>query len=153
MDAPALVSIGFRDSGTAQAILNGLSTMVQDGSLCFCEQVVNELDWSADGEVTLLWAKATTGSLAHKGADYSLVEWVGIRFGALIDDSARASRESAAPYVVAQALSFQRKRAKVTVVTEDLASKPTRASLAEACAFFRLRTLDLDGFLDEVGLP
>jgi hypothetical protein len=121
--------------------------------LCFPGEVVEELERLAKEEAALIWAKTAASARCHKGAQFNYVSWVLEVCEDLVDKSALASQEPAAPYVAAQALELQTENVDVTVVTEDVLEKPTRKCLAEACDDLELPYVRVEQFLEETGLP
>lgn len=132
-------------------VYDGLTDLVNKRQLCFCDEVVVELERIARREYPLTWAKGIAGNRTNRGAGYGSAVWVGHDFSSIVDPTAKASAESAALYVVAQAVELD-KAADVTVVTEDLKEKPTRSCVRQACEHFNIRWLGLVEFLIEVDL-
>lgn len=151
MDGPAIVSVAIAVPDPNKIYL-GMTDLLEDGALCFPNEVLNELERTARNESSLVWARSCAASRAHKGAAYNFIEWVGHSFPDLVDTTARDTQEPGAVYVIAQALALLDAKLNVTVVTEDTRPKPTRACVLEACEHFDLRCLDLIEFLIEVGL-
>jgi hypothetical protein len=151
VDGPAIVSVPL-NVGEPSKVFLGMTEMLNDAKLCFCDQVVTELERIAKDEQPLVWAKGCSANRAHKGAAYNFIAWVTVDFSDLVDETARDTQEAAAVYVVAQALALRDAGLDVTVVSEDRYRKPTRASVREACEHFGLRCIALVEFLDEVGL-
>jgi hypothetical protein len=148
VDAPALVVVPLSVADPNEVFL-GLTALLNDGELCFCNEVVDELERTAKGEAPLVWVSGNAANRVHRGPAYNSIEWVAQDFPAIVDTTVRDTHESAALYVCAQALELSEGR-DVTVVTEDLRAKPTRTSLA--CEHFELRWLALLQFLNEVEL-
>jgi hypothetical protein len=151
LDGPAIVSVPLVVPDPSGAFL-GMTDLLSDGKLCFPNEVVVELERIARNEPPLVWAKGCAPNRAHKGAPYGFIEWVGRDFPSLIDPTARDTHESGAVYVVAQALALADADVSVTVVTNDVREKPTRASTLQACEHFELSCLELRDFLEAVGL-
>jgi hypothetical protein len=151
IDAPAIVSVPL-EVGDPNTVFLGMTRLLDDNCLCFSDDVVDELERTARGEQPLVWAKGAADKRAHKGASYNYVLWVGHDFPSIIDVTARDTQESAAMYVVAQALELRDAGHDVTVVSEDRYAKPTRASVLDACEHFGLPCIELVEFLSELGL-
>lgn len=151
LDGPAIVSVPLQVENPSEVFL-GMTRLLENGDLCFCGEILDELDRLARGEQALVWARSSAGNRAHKGAAYPSIEWVAQDFEAIIDTTARDTQEPAALYVVAQALELRDTGHDVTVVSEDRRPKPTRACLLEACEHFGLRCIALLDFLREVSL-
>jgi hypothetical protein len=151
VDAPALVSVPLQAPDPAD-VFTSMVEFVKNNELCYANEVVDELGRTARGEQPLMWAQACAGNRCNRGAAYNYAEWVGHDFPDIVDTTARDTQESAAPYVVAQALELRDAGLEVTVVTEDVHRKPTRASVREACEHFELRCITLGEFLAETGL-
>jgi len=151
LDGPAVVSVPL-EVDDANVVFLAMTDLLDNGDLCFCNEVVDELERTARGEPPLVWAKTAGPNRAHKGAAYDYWEWVAHKFEAIIDTTARDTQVSAALQVVAQALELRDAGRDVTVVSEDRRPKPTRASVLEVCEFFGLRCIALVEFLEELGL-
>jgi hypothetical protein len=151
IDGPALItlSLGVDD---ASDILTEMGELIENGTLCFCPEVLAELDRLAKGDMVVAWAHAAAPNRVHKGAAYSVSAWVVHDFPAITDTTARHTQESAAPYVVAQALELREAGQDVTIVSEDRRPKPTRASVLAACEHFEIKCITLHDFLVGVGL-
>ncbi len=151
LDGPAILSVSLEVSDE-NAVFVGLSELLDDGDLCFCDEVLPELDRLAKGEAGRTWARTAAPNRAHKGASYLAIEFVAQDFSEIIDTTARDTQESAALYVVAQALELRDAGREVIVVSQDRRPKPTRASVLEACEHFGLPCISLPEFLEQVGL-
>jgi hypothetical protein len=151
LDGPAIVSVPLQVANPSDVFL-GLTDLLDARELCFCNEVLDELDRIAKGEPALVWARSSAPNRAHKGSAYRYSVWVGHDFRELTDTTARDTQESAATYVVAQALELRDAGEDVTVVSEDRRPKPTRASLLQACEHFGLLCISVREFLVEVGL-
>jgi rRNA maturation endonuclease Nob1 len=152
VDTAALLTIQNDRSDGPNCFL-GLTDLINESKLCFPTEVVEELERLAKEEAALIWAKTAASARCHKGAPFNYVSWVLEVCEDLVDKSALASQEPAAPYVAAQALELKTENVEVTVVTEDVLEKPTRKCLLQACQDLELPYLRLDQFLNEVGLP
>lgn len=151
LDAPAVVSVMWLAKDPT-AVFDALTDLVTDRKVCFCDEVLTELERTARRETALTWAKSVAGARTNKGAGYSMIVWVGHDFSDIVDTTAKASAESCAPWVIAQALELQKAHVDVTVVTEDLKRKVTRASVREACEHFGIEWMTLTEFLDHAGI-
>lgn len=151
VDGPAIVSVPLI-APDPSAVFLGMTDLLNDGNLCFPNEVVDELERTARKESPLMWAKGCAPNRTNKGAPYRFIEWVGQDFPSLIDATARDTHETGAVYVVAQALALKEAKIAVSVVTNDIREKPTRASTLQACEHFKLPCLELAEFLATVGL-
>lgn len=151
LDGPAIVTVSLEVSDDNEVFM-GLTDLLDDGEVCFCDEVVPELERLAKGDPALTWAKTAAPNRAYKGASYLTIEFVAQDFKEIIDTTARDTQESAALYVVAQALELRDNGVEVTVVSQDRHSKPTRASVLEACQHFGLPCITLLKFLEQVSL-
>jgi hypothetical protein len=133
----AIVSVALVAPDPSAAFL-GMTDLLGEGKLCFPNEVVEELERIARKEAPLMWAKGCSPSRTNKGAPYPFIEWVGQDFPDLVDATARDTQETGAVYVVAQALALKDANLGVTVVTNDIRAKPTRASTQEACVHFKI---------------
>jgi hypothetical protein len=155
IDGSAIVSVSieFKDPIKANPVYIGMTDLLNRGDLCFCDQVVEELERTVRAEPPLMWASGCATGRPHKGAQYPAIEYVAQDFTAIIDGTVRDTQEPAALYVVAQALELQNGGHQITVVSEDRLVKPTRASLLEGCEHFSIRCIPLLPFLSETGIP
>jgi hypothetical protein len=150
-DASAIVSVQLC-SVAPNVVLAEMARRLNAGGLCFCNEVLDELERLARDEAPLAWAVASASSRANKGAPYKCIAWVAEDFKAIVDETARSTQEPAALYAVAQALDLKLAKREITVVTEDVRTKPTRASVKDACDHFDIRCIDLEDYIEEVGL-
>jgi hypothetical protein len=130
IDASAINHVGRQ--ATAPGVFDVLLEMIESHEMCFPDEVLDELERLAKGEHAYTWAKAAGASRLDRGAAYKHLVAVTHLVPALVD--AEAEYESSAPCVLAQARSLQLAGFSVRVVTEDVRDKPTRISLAAACA-------------------
>jgi hypothetical protein len=151
LDGPAIVSVALVAPDPSTAFI-GMTDLLNGGKLCFPNEVVDELERIARKEEPLVWAKGCAPSRTNKGAPYTFIEWVGQDFDDLIDTTARDTQESGAVYVIAQALALKDAGLAVTVVTNDVREKPTRASTQQACEHFKIPCMEVADFLAAVGL-
>jgi hypothetical protein len=151
VDATAIVSVP-RLVGNPDEVFEGLSDAVADSDLCYCNEVLDELARIARDTDALNWARTNSVNRCHNGAGLNALEWVGHDFGEIVDVTTRDTQEPASQYVIAQALELRENKHEITVVTEDIREKPTRASLREACEHFRLPWINCLELLDELGL-
>jgi hypothetical protein len=151
LDGPAIVSVALVVPDP-NAVFLGMTDLLNEGKLCFPNEVVEELERIARNEAPLVWAKGCAPSRTNKGAPYPFIEWVGQDFPDLIDTTARDTQESGAVYVVAQALTLEDANLSVTVVTNDVRAKPTRASTQQACQHFKIPCMELVDFLAALDL-
>ncbi len=86
----------------------------------------------------------------HRDASFKALGWVMHRAEDLADKT--ATRESSPPHVVAMALELHQGGLAVTVVTEDIHSKPTRMCMREACDLFEFERVYLRDCLEALEL-
>jgi hypothetical protein len=129
-----------------------MTDLVNESKLCFPTEVVEELERLAKAEAAFIWAKAVAGSRCHKGAPYNYTAWVLETCADIVDETALASQEPAAPFVAAQGVQLQDEDIEMTVVTEDVLEKPTRMCLWKACAELELPRMRLEDFLEDADL-
>lgn len=118
------------ESKDCASVFTSLTPFVESGDLSFCDEVVSELERTADN-AALVWASTAKGHRHHTGAGMSTRRWIAFNVSEIVDPE---GRHDAAPEVLAQARSLITDGHPITVVTEDLLGKPTRASLTHACA-------------------
>jgi hypothetical protein len=120
-----------RDSSNYNYAFAHLTDLVNASELTFCDQVVAELERTAEGDPGLLWADTVKALRSHSTAPYTTQRWVLANVDDVVDPD---DRYDAAPYVVAQAKALRDTgNDQLAVVTEDLADKPTRRALADIC--------------------
>lgn len=129
-DASAINFVGRQTN--AALIFDVLHDLMLGRHMCFPDEVVDELKRLAHGEIAYTWTRAAAVSRLDRGAAYKHLVAVTHRVPNLVDDE--AEYESSAPNVLAQAHSLMLDGHDVCVVTEDVRIKPTRLSLAAACA-------------------
>jgi Domain of unknown function (DUF4411) len=131
-----------------ELVFDRLTDLVKEGTVCFSNEVIDELKRLAEGELAYTWAKAAGTARREKGAPYDYVQWVADNVRDLVDEY--AEYESAAPTVLAQACYLKADGQEVCVVTEDIRDKPTRISLGSGCAQAGIRSIRLQQFLEEL---
>ena len=123
MDSSAINRVAT-ESSNYNATFTFLTTLVARAELTFCDQVIVELDRTADGDPGPLWAATVKDQRVDVGASYSTQRWVLSNVADIVDED---DAYDAAPYVVAQAKSLRDQgEESVTIVSEDDADKPTR---------------------------
>lgn len=152
VDTATLLTIQNERSDASECF-DGMTDLVQESRLCFPAEVVEELGRLARGEQALVWAKAVAASRCNKGAPYSFTSWVLESCSGLVDETALATQEPAAPFVAAQAVQIRAEDNEVFVVTEDIREKPTRLCLRQACEQLDLPSMRLEEFLEDTNLP
>lgn len=118
------------ESANFNATFSQLTILVEDGELCFCDEVVDELARTAENEPGALWAVTVKGYRLHNGANMATQRWVMGNVDRIVDADAR---NDAMPYVLSQARALQKDGHQISVVTEDVLEKPTRRALSDAC--------------------
>lgn len=131
------------------ATFDDLTARIVDGTLCFCDQVVEELNRTAESEPGALWVATVKRLRQHSGAAMATIRWVTQNVPRLIDPGAR---NDAAPYVLAQARSLDQDGHKVAIVTEDLHDKPTRRALSDACDHLQIPWLQVPEWTNQCGI-
>lgn len=130
MDSAAINHVASH-SRNYNEVFNRLTDLVKGAELTFCDQVVAELERTAEGEPGPLWAATVRDQRVDKGAPYAAQRWVLQNVEDIVDED---DPVDAAPYVVAHAKSLQDQgETEITVVTEDTADKPTRKSIRTVC--------------------
>jgi uncharacterized protein DUF4411 len=130
MDSSA-INLVAAESSNYNAAFERLTDLVKEAELTFCDQVVIELERTAEGDPGPLWATTVKDRRVDTGASYSTQRWVLSNVSDIVDPD---DSVDAAPYVVAQAKSLQDQGEKeLNVVTEDIADKPTRRSILSVC--------------------
>ncbi|MGK2938486.1 MAG: DUF4411 family protein [Solirubrobacteraceae bacterium] len=124
------------ESNNYNAVFAALTELVEDDELTFCDELVEELQRTAENEPGALWAASVKGQRNHKGAGMTTLSWVMRNVEGIVDEQ---GRNDAMPYVLAQARALNNDGHIVTVITEDVHEKPTRRALSDAC--------------DELGIP
>ena len=107
--------------------------MVEEGGLCFPQQVFDELTRRPEDDFLARWAREVHGRVRHHYAPpESVLREVLARQPLLADP--RKTSVDADPYVVAQALAIRRDEMSVTVATRDRVDRlPHTVSIATAC--------------------
>jgi integrase len=99
MDSSAINRVAT-ESSNYNATFTFLTTLVARAELTFCDQVIVELDRTADGDPGPLWAATVKDQRVDVGASYSTQRWVLSNVADILDED---DAYDAAPYVVAQA--------------------------------------------------
>jgi len=145
----AAINYVATQSRNYNAAFNRLTELVNGGELTFCDQVVAELERTAEGEPGPLWAATVKDQRADPGATYSAQRWVLSNVEDIVDDD---DPVDAAPYVVAHAKSLQDEgESEITVVTEDTADKPTRKAIRTVCAQLAIPCLSVADMMQACG--
>jgi hypothetical protein len=129
-DASALLAIDYYCS-TPQHVFGQMIEMVSEGTVCFCDEVLEELHRMASAEWPYVWAKSVSERRRYRGGGYSTKILIAAQVQELIDSE--ATYEAAAPAVLAQAYDLREQGMDAHIVTEDTMEKPTRIPLAIAC--------------------
>lgn len=147
-DSSALIGIFLRgpDHG---AVYNALTDFVTSDKVCFCDDVLAELERLARNEPPHMWAKAVEKSRCHKDAVYKHKIWAAQKAPDLIDVDAEFG---SAACVLAQARELISLQQKIRVVTEEINDKPTRAALAVVCKMLDVPVMRLQECLEELGI-
>jgi hypothetical protein len=147
-DSSALIGILLKgpDHGS---VYNRLTDFVNSDQVCFCDDVLVELERLARNEPPHIWAKAVAKSRCHKDAAYKHKMWTAQQAPDLIDLDAEFGSAAA---VLAQARELISLQQKTRVVTEDINDKPTRAALAVVCRRLNIPVMRLQECLAELGI-
>jgi hypothetical protein len=145
-DVSALIAIADLTSRPA-AVFAVLTDCVNTDVLCYCDEVMTELD-DRDDEAAM-WARAAASDRCNPGATFSTVDWVVKELPALVDTI--TTRESAAAPVIAQAVSLRDAGEDVTVVTEEIQERPARISVGAACGRLGIPAIGMRAFLEANG--
>ena len=136
------------------AVFADLTAMVDNGSLYFPEQVVQELDVTKNNKKpddVYLWAKGNKPKATVPGPAYDEVkQLLSDPIVARVLDPSKTSEE-ADPYVLAYA-EIIGSETNVVVLTEDQVTRPNKMSLADACGLRRIVTLSMEPFLRQNGI-
>lgn len=130
IDASAINYVGRQNN--APLIFDALQDLISGQFMCFPDEVLDELKRLAKGEYAYSWTKAVAASRMDRGAAYKHLQAVIYQVPNLVDQD--SEYESSVACVLAQARSLAYDGHDVQVVTEDVRDKPTRISLAAACA-------------------
>ena len=150
MDSSAINRVAT-ESSNYNATFTFLTTLVARAELTFCDQVIVELDRTADGDPGPLWAATVKDQRVDVGASYSTQRWVLSNVADIVDED---DAYDAAPYVVAQAKSLRDQgEDSVTIVSEDDADKPTRKSIRSVCAQLSIPCVGVDDMMGVCGHP
>ena len=140
-----------RDSSNYNSAFAHLTDLVNAGELTFCDQVVGELQRTAEGDPGLLWADTVKALRSHTTAPYTTQRWVLANVEDVVDPD---DRYDAAAYVVAQAKALRDTgNNHLTVVTEDLADKPTRRALSHICEELSIPWTQVPDMMAANGVP
>lgn len=121
-------------------VLDGLTTMIMDGSLTFPDIVVQECRKYAQGDHIYTWINAVSGHRFQKAVPGQWhVEVLGI-CADIIDEDDEADQAPLFVASMARMLSASGS-SEVYVVTEDRKNVPERKCLAEACKDLDLVTI------------
>lgn len=132
------------------ATFSALTELVEDGKLCFADEVIDELERTAENEPGALWAATVKGQRHHKGANMSTQAWVVRNVEDIVDEGAR---NDAMPQVLAQVRALRQEGNNTTVVTEDLIAKPTRRALSDACVELGIDWVQVPDFMAACSVP
>ncbi len=138
------------ESSNYNVTFSALTELVEDGELCFADEVVDELERTAENEPGALWAATVKDRRHHKGANMTTQAWVVRNVEDIVDEGAR---NDAMPQVLAQARALSQEGNNITVVTEDVVKKPTRRALSDACGELGINWMQVPEFLAACGIP
>lgn len=148
-DVSALLTVEYY-APAPEYVFGEMIDMVDDGTVCFCDEVVDELAQFARGEWPFVWAKGVMNRRKYRGGGYSTKTLIGRQVQELVDPE--ATYESSAPAVLAQAYDLRADGLDAYVVTEDTMEKPTRIPLAVACTRLRVPSKSVHEFLKACNL-
>lgn len=125
--------------------LDQMESLLDQGLMTFCDDVIKDLEIIARGEPILYWAKSVRDQRFHKSADWPTQAAVSRRCPKVIDAGADSSPQLCA---LAQAYDlFSDASQEVTLVTNDYGSKPLRISVEDAAATIELPSIRVDQFV------
>jgi hypothetical protein len=132
VDATALLCIeDVVEPGDYQVTLDDLTDCVEAGTLTFPNEVVLDLERRARGEPLFTWIKAVAPSRAHRAVAFKHTQWVLGQHRALHDPDSAVDSPTA---VAAMVRSLVVSGVAHHLVTEDVGSKPNRATLRNAAS-------------------
>ena len=150
MDSSAINRVAT-ESSNYNVAFTFLTDLVAKAELTFCDQVIAELDRTAEGDPGPLWATTVKDRRVDKGASYSTQRWVLSNVADIVDED---DPYDAAPYVVAQARSLQDQGEDgVTIVSEDITDKPTRKSIRSVCSHLSIPCVGVPEMMRACGHP
>ena len=132
-----------------QPVLDALTALVDGDAMYFPPQVLGELDRHSD--VAHRWAKANATKGCRLGHLYPEGAQILGRLPNLIDHT-KIGVDQADPYVVATAQVLAKQNHQVTVITDDVRTRPTRTSLSAAAGAFGFPAVPMSIFLHTQGI-
>lgn len=138
------------ESTNYNVVFQKLTDLVEQDELTFCDELVDELERTAENEPGALWATSVKGQRNHKGATMPTLSWVMRNIERILDAQAR---NDAMPYALAQARALHNDGHNVIVITEDVLEKPTRRALSDACDELGIPWTQVPGWCAACGLP
>jgi len=138
------------ESSNYNTAFDALTDMIANSELCFCDEVVDELERTAENEPGALWAATVKGQRQHTGASMTTIAWIARNVKDVVDP---AGRHDAMPSVLAHAYALGEEGQEITVVTEDILEKPTRRALSHACDELSIEWVQVPEWLTSCGLP
>ncbi len=140
-----------RESENYNVVFERLTKLVAESELTFCDGTVTELERTAEGDPAALWVTTVKDRRVDTGPPYPTLRWVGENCQEIVDED---DRYDFAAEVLAHAKSLRDNGAsQLQVVTEDTADKPTRISLATACASLEIASMRVDAMMAASGIP
>lgn len=137
-------------SSNYNAAFDAMTKLVADGELTFCDELVGELQRTAENEPGALWANTVKSQRQNTGAGMATLGWVMRNVKAVQDPE---DRHDAAPHVIAQARALAADHPGLAVVTEDILEKPTRRALSDVCDELQIPWLQVPDWMRLRGVP
>jgi len=136
-------------------VLRMLDARVNDGSLIFPPEVVDELQRMTDEiskkgvDLPYDWAKRHEEQATRFGRLFDGAKAVIKKCPSLVDHRKVSIHgvDDADPYVIALAIEVARQGHEVTIITEDVNTKPTKMALADAAGVFMVPAVRFRTFL------
>lgn len=138
-----------------------LDKRVAAGSLVYPPEVLEELERAADTvaksgspDIPFAWAKKNASTANAHGRMYEGARAVLTRVPNLIDEQkvSVGGMDEADPYVVALAVKLKGDGHDVTIITEDINTKPKKMALADAAGVFLIPCVRMRTFLITEGI-
>jgi hypothetical protein len=142
-------------------VLDELTTRVNQQVLLYPPEVLGELARAADdikrrssADLPFDWARTNAPTATRYGHLYEGAKQVLVRVPNLIDPEkvSVGAVDEADPYVIALALQLKGAGHDMTIITDDVQTKPKKMSLADAAGVFRLPSVTLRTFLITEGI-
>jgi len=131
-------------------VLKELETLVEAGRLTFPREVAREVKDVAHPDAPGVWVHGVEKKSRHpRDPDDATVRRVLAAAPDLIDPD---SSHEADPYVIAVAIELEAAGHLPTVVSEDVADRPSHTSVRTACQRLHVRHARLADLINDIGL-